>query len=755
MPGSLTTRRLSQQALLLVGAMLSALPVFAQQVTLHGQITDTANGQPLQGAHVVLENLLRNVQGTISNETGHYELTPIPPGLYLFQVTYIGYTTHLDTLRLGDPLDLTIDVAMTRSSDALDEVVVTGEKESGAATLKAGLQRIRPRDMRRIPTPGPSGDLAGYLQTLPSVVSTGDRGGQLFIRGGTPSQNLILVDGMLIYQPFHILGFFSAFPEDLVSNVDLYAGGFGARYTGRVSSVIDVTMRGGNTQRVEGSASIGPFLTGVRVEGPVKKGSTSLLGAMRTSLIERTAPSLLGQDLPLTFSDWFVKLQREKDNGRCSAAVMHTYDRGRIDVDRDEIFRWSNTVVGGQCTGFTPGSGTLANANAALSYVGNAIGAADRPERTAHAWRINLDVNFTYPLNATNISWGTFLRADNLSYDLREQFQNINEEDGVLLEMGGYVGTELALDDHLDLIPSLALTVPFDHPIGLEPRLRLRWLPWGNPKQELNAAAGVYRQTSIGISDERDAGSVFTAWVSSPFGTKPTRALHALLGWNQQVGPFDVAAEGYYKRLNNLPVPLWSTIARFTTSLAPADGTVWGLDTRLEYQWKTLYAYVGYGYTWTQYTAAQDNFGVWFGDPVQDYHPPHDRRHHVNTVVSWTWRRFAASLRWQFGSGLPYTLPFGFDRLVPLPGLEESPQESYGNPRILFDRPYEGRLSTYHRLDAAMEYALALSVAALTFRAGVLNLYGRSNLFYYDVFNIRRVDQLPLTPYLSLRLTTL
>ena len=755
MPGPFSTRLLSQQTLFLVGVVLFALPVSAQQVTLHGQITDTSNGQPLQGAHVVLENLLRNVHGTITNETGHYEITSIPPGLYLFQVTYIGYTTHLDTLRLGSPLDLTIDVAMIRSSDALDEVVVTGEKEGGAARLKAGLQRIRPRDMRRIPTPGPSGDLAGYLQTLPSVVSMGDRGGQLFIRGGTPSQNLILVDGMLIYQPFHILGFFSAFPEDLVSNVDLYAGGFEARYTGRVSSVIDVTMRGGNDQRFEGSASIGPFLTGLRVEGPIKKGTTSLLGAMRTSVIERTAPSFLGQDLPLTFSDWFVKLQSNKDNGRCSAMVMHTYDRGRIDVERDEVFRWNNTVFGGQCTGFTPGSITLANANGSFSYVSNAIGAADHPARTADAWRLNLDANFTYPFSANNVKWGIFGRADNLHYDLQEQFQTLRERDVLLLEIGGHVGMELSLADHLHLTPSLALTIPFEYPIGLEPRLRLRWLPWGNPKQELNAAAGLYRQTSIGISDERDAGSVFTAWVPSPFGDKPTRALHALLGWTQQIGLFDVSAEGYYKRINNLPVPIWSTIARFTTALAPANGTVWGLDTRLEYQWKTLYAYVGYGYTWTQYTAAQDNFGVWFGDPIQRYHPPHDRRHQLNTVVSWTWRRFAASVRWQFGSGLPYTVPFGFDCLIRLPGLEESPQETYGTPRILFNRPYQGRLSTYHRLDAAIEYALILPFASLTFRAGALNLYDRSNLFYYDVFNIKRVDQLPLTPYLSFKLTTL
>src|SRR5690606_35192440 len=113
-----------------------------------------------------------------------------------------------------------------------------------------------------------SGDLATYLQTLPGVVTTGDRGGQLFVRGGTPAENLALVDGIPIYQPFHILGFFSVFPEDLVSSVDFYAGGFGARYSGRTSSVLDVQMRDGNPNKLSGAGSISPFLAEVLAEGP-------------------------------------------------------------------------------------------------------------------------------------------------------------------------------------------------------------------------------------------------------------------------------------------------------------------------------------------------------------------------------------------------------------------------------------------------------------------------------------------------------
>ena len=142
------------------------------------------------------------------------------------------------------------------SQEELGEVVV--QAEGGATRVQAGLQIVRPKDLDRIPTPDASGDLATYLQSLPGVVSTGDRGGQLFIRGGTPSQNLVLLDGLLIYQPFHIVGFFSAFPQDLISYVEVYAGGYNARYNGRISSVIDVSTQEGNKQFVEGAGSISP-----------------------------------------------------------------------------------------------------------------------------------------------------------------------------------------------------------------------------------------------------------------------------------------------------------------------------------------------------------------------------------------------------------------------------------------------------------------------------------------------------------------
>ena len=119
----------------------------------------------------------------------------------------------------------TLSIGLEISQTELGEVVIEGARETvGAANITAGLQTIRPADIALIPSPDISADLVNYLTSLPGVVSQGDRGGQLIIRGGEPTQNLVMLDGMQIFQPFHIVGFFSAFSSDIINTADVYAG---------------------------------------------------------------------------------------------------------------------------------------------------------------------------------------------------------------------------------------------------------------------------------------------------------------------------------------------------------------------------------------------------------------------------------------------------------------------------------------------------------------------------------------------------
>jgi hypothetical protein len=292
-------------ALFLIGCLLTVVGwagwgaegTLAQptEATLRVLVTSADNGRTLAGANTVLTALSGDgVYAGATNLDGYLALTEIPPGRYALSVSFVGFSTYRDTLALQGGIRA-LSVALATEEQALGEVEVVAE--GGATRRAAGLQTVGASDLERIPTPGPSGDLASYLQTLPGVVSGGSRGGQLHIRGGSATQNLVLVDGLPITKPFHISSFYSAFPQDVVKNVDLYAGGFGAEYLGSTSSVMDITLRRGNMQRFVGSGAISPFITSVRLEGPIEKGRRSFLGVVRRSTLEETAGPLFGQDV--------------------------------------------------------------------------------------------------------------------------------------------------------------------------------------------------------------------------------------------------------------------------------------------------------------------------------------------------------------------------------------------------------------------------------------------------------------------------
>lgn len=723
-----------------------------QEAALRGFVTDRSTGAPLQGANVALLDTSHVVRGTVSSADGLYQIGSLAPGQYVVRVTFVGYAPASDTVHVAPGDILVHNVELVRTEEQLGEVVVSSE--GGAATMEGGRQTVRPSDLARIPTPDVSGDLASYLQSLPSVVSSGDRGGQLFIRGGTPSQNLVLVEGLPIYQPFHIVGFYSAFPQDLVANADVYAGGFGAQYSSRTSSVIDVSMREGNKQRFEGSASVSPFLVGGRVEGPIRDDRMSVLGSFRHSIIEE-AGSIYGDSFPYRFSDAFVKLHDiPRDDFRYSAVLLHTHDRGRIDPEdpQADVFRWSNLVLGTRFLSLPATMPVQVEFTGGLSYASNDVGNPTWPERSSRVVRFSTEFDLTHSNRRSEISWGVFTRLHWMDRLLAEQIANIEDASDALLGIGGYVDADLAVTERLDATLGSVLSWYQGRIFMPEPRLRLAWQL--HDQHTLNAAAGLYWQPVIGLADERDAGSVFTAWLPATQHSPQMHAYHVLGGWQGEMGPFQMAAEGYYRRLSHMPVTAFNARANFSTDLVSAHGDVYGFDARLEFAREHIHTYLGYGYAWTRYTAAQDDLGIGFGEPIRQYHPPHDRRHQLNALVSLQHGWFSADLRWEYGSGLPYTQFLGFDEFIPPHGLPDV-RRDFGTSRQFFNEPYRARLPAYHRMDASVKAELPVSEQLLfTLQVGGINVYDRQNLFYFDLFTTQRVDQLPVTPYVSLKLAT-
>lgn len=740
--------------ILLIGLFLCTGSVFAQNASIQGMITDNATGQPLYGANVVLESPANDViLGASADSEGFYSLSSIEPGNWIVRISFIGYVAEEDTITLQRGKSRSINAALDSDEAMMDELVVEGA--TGAVMREEGRQRITPADLTRIPSPA-TGDLVTYLQTLPGVVAMGDRGGQFFIRGGEPSQNLALVDGAVIYKPAHIVGFHSPFPESIVSGADFYAGGFGPRYTGRISSVLDIQMRHGNRYSFKGSGSVSPFAAEVMAEGPLTEGESSFIFSVRNSLLEEVSTWYPIENQPLKFQSQFLKTSYIDKNTRCSAMLMHTYDRGRMDFDKPESIKWRNIILGGKCVALPEGSKALMDTNISLTHFSNKVTESEPFGFSSRVFGLNVDLNLRQYVGDVRFDYGLNTRLNYLNYDIGEKFVGIQGDQYTELILGTYVETAIPLGDRLTLQPGTALSFnPRGYGLSLEPRFRFSMLPFGNEAQEISGSLGLYKQSIVGISDMRDISSVFVAWAGAPLGAKQVKAVHALLGWQQEIfRGFSWSVEGYYKTMTDIAVPVWSTIARFTTDLALADGEVYGADIRVEYNRGRFYALAGYGISQTTYTSSQDHFNVWFGEEIQEYSPPHDRRHQVNLLFSVDLGGFTMGSRWQLGTGLPYTRPLGFDDLLDFRERLPDVTTDGGIRRVILDKPYQGRMPVVHRLDVSIEknFQITNSGTALNVQVGAINSYDQTNIFYYDVFTHRRIDQLPFLPYATLEL---
>lgn len=726
----------------------------AQTATLRGFVYEAANGEALQSVNVVVEDATGTPFGAATNNDGLYVVSGLIPGRYILRVSFIGFKAYSDTLQLAVREVRRVDVALEETEEELGEVVVEAEQDGQAANLTGGLQTIQPYDIEKVPSPDLSGDFATYLTTLPGVVVIGDQGGQFYIRGGEPSQNLVLLDGMLVYQPFHVLSFFSAFPSDILNSIDLYAGGFSARFGGRISSVIDASSRNGNNQRFAGAASVSPFIVGGRVEGPIDvKGRFSFLASGRQSVVEDGAANLIGQPVPFLFNDMFVKVHgRVNRNSRLGITGLRTYDRGVVGEDTgsgvpDEV-RWSNEAIGARYL-FLPGNlPILAEFLVSYSRFSNELGPSIEPIRTSTTSRLNSEVNVTHYTPFAEIRWGLFARTLELNSELGGLYQDLRVAKEFVTEAGLYIAPDFKLGSEMVLTPSIRIhNFPSKRQVYLEPRFRAVWT---QGRHQVSGAAGLFHQEIVGINDRRDATSAFTAWAAVPFGEVP-QAFHLLLGYRRQLSSgLEVVTESYYKKLFNLYIAEWTSFPRLTTRLQQADGRVAGLDLRIEFRRPNFYGYINYGLSSVKYEAKQASLALWFGSDTFRFRPAHDRRHQINILASTSLKGFDLSARWQFGSGLPYNQALGFDGYLLMDGSVDVFEEQ-GDRRVIYERPFNGVLPTYHRLDLAVERVFKMGAARTTLQGSLINAYDRTNIFFLDVFTLQRADQLPLIPSFGIK----
>lgn len=728
----------------------------AQSAIIRGAVTEESDGQPMAGVNVVLFEDDELVTGSVSNSDGLYALASLSAGRYVIRATFVGFEPWSDTLAIAAGERIIYNIALKQAEGELGEVVVQGEQGAGIVGIAAGHSVIRPADIEMIPSPDISGDLVNYLTTLPGVVTVGDRGGQLFVRGGEPWQNLVLLDGMWVYQPFHILGFFSSFPTDIVQEVDVYAGGYTSEYGGRISSVMDIKSRNGDKRSYGGSVSVAPFVSGVGLNGPIVNDYLSFVLSYRRSVIDEGASRLVDDDLPFEFGDLFAKLHgNPSSNSQLSLSLLRTFDEGTIFegslLEAPEVVSWNNRAASARYLVLPRAFPVMAEFVLSLSRLTSELGPPEQPVRTSQLSGINTTVNITHFFRSGDIKWGLFARTLETKSDLDGLFQSLNFRREFVTEVGLYLEPRWTFESGLQLQGGLRVhSFPSKEDAFLEPRLRAS-LP--RQRDEFSFAFGIYHQEVVGISDRRDAASVFTAWTAAPPEFKVPEAIHFIGGYRRAItNSLEVGVESYYKILRHLFIPEWTAFPRFTTRLQQADGRVVGADLRIDYQRGRVHAYATYGLSSVRYEAKQESLELWYGTSTLDFRPGHDRRHQINTVLDVDLGVFQANVRWQFGSGLPYNRALGFDGFLLLDGNVDVFQRP-GSRRVIYEEPFRGVLPTYHRLDVTLERTFAVGRGtSLKGLVGLINVYDRTNLFYLDVFTLRRVDQLPIIPTIGMKL---
>ena len=285
--------------IIVLGLLFFQVLAFSQTGTIRGFVYDKVSGEPIIFTNVILKG---TSIGASTDVNGYYSISRIKPGSYTLIVSALGYAELSEEVTVKSGQIVNRQLYIETEASELDIVDISAEKIEAQNDVQMSVQKITPKEIEKLPTIGGESDIAQYMQVLPGVIFTGDQGGQLYIRGGSPVQNKVLLDGMIVYNPFHSIGLFSVFDTDIIRNADVYTGGYGAQYGGRISSIMDITTIDGNQSEFHGNASVSTFGAKLNLEGPIIKPNS--IGGSGVSYAASAKHSYLDQSSKLMKLFW-------------------------------------------------------------------------------------------------------------------------------------------------------------------------------------------------------------------------------------------------------------------------------------------------------------------------------------------------------------------------------------------------------------------------------------------------------------------
>lgn len=770
---------------------------FSQNATIRGFIYNKENGEPVPFANVYLKG---TTTGGTSDLNGFFSVNKIKPGDYTLIVTNLEYDTIQEKISLKANEIASKKFFASKGGVTTAEVEVSAQKTEKVENPNVGLQTIDPVAISKLPSVGEP-DLAQYLQVLPGVVFTGDQGGQLYIRGGLPIQNKVLLDGMVIYNPFHSIGLFSVFDNDIMRNADVYSAGFGAEYGGRTSSIMDITTRDGNKKRLSGKVSASTFGAKLNLEGPLKKlredgkGSSSFLVSAKTSYLPQTSkvlyPYANKNGLPFSYTDLYGKVSFNGNNGSKFNLFGYNFS-DKVVYDGLASFKWNSYGVGSNFILIPQNSSLLVEGNFAYSqYKINYQGSDPTDIKSSSVGGFNAGFNFLKYYGRNELRYGFELVGTNTDYTIQTPLlAKINYAKNST-EIAGFMKYRFLEKKKFFVIePSFRLQyyAKFGE-LSPEPRVSLKFSPWQLLKDNLKTspfqirlkgAAGMYSQSIFSASSNKDVVNLFYGFINGPESLPTTyknsdnetvstkgviqKSTHVVGGFEIDVFKnLEIQIEGYQKNFKQMATvnpnkvfdenntdPTIPDAQKKTFIVENAKTT--GLDFTAKLELKRFYFWGVYSLTFNK----RYNGNTVDGN-VFEYAPIYDRRHNINLVGTYTFgkkKNIEASIRWNFGSGFPFTPTQGF-----YPQVDFNNQFTYNYSNSNASLGYVAgsynseRLPSYHRMDVSVKWFYNINEhTRFEVNIGATNIYNRENIFYFDRIKNERINQLPILPNVNLTL---
>lgn len=762
--------------------ILFSISAFSQVGTIRGFVYLKDSGEPVLFTNVVLKG---TTIGNATDVNGYFSITQIPAGNYTIMIaSSMGYDSLMENVTVKAGEILTKKLYITKSDVKLKVIEISAEQEAKQTETQVSVNKIDPITIKKLPSVGGEPDLAQYLQVLPGVIFTGDQGGQLYIRGGSPIQNKVLLDGMIVYNPFHSIGLFSVFDADIIRNADVYSGGFGAEYGGRISSIMDITTRDGNKRRVAGKIAVSPFGAKVLAEGPLikqtedGKATASFILSAKTSYLPTTSKILYSYvdtaGLPFSFNDYYGKVSFNANNGSKLNLFGFNFN-DKVSYKSVQDMSWDSYGGGGNFLLVPQNSPILITGNFAYSQYKIKLKPQSDSLKTSAIKGFNMGVGFTYFMGKNEVNYGLEVLGFRTDFDFYNPSNRHISQAESTTEIGGYVKYKfVSKKKKLLLEPSFrAMYYASLANFSPEPRIGLKWNII--PRLRFKFAAGMYSQNLIAASSERDVVNLFYGFLSGPDNLpeqytaengevkdvkhKLQKANHYIAGLEFDIARhWDLNIEAYrkdFKQLTNLNSNKMFDDNESTASVPDVlkkdfiieTGRAQGIDVVLKYDYKRVYLWVVYSLGFVN---------RW--DGLETYRPHFDRRHNANIVGSYIFgknRNWEFDVRWNLGSGFPFKPTGGFyeDQNF-TQGINTDYVSSNGDLNYFFDEGQVKELPWYHRLDVNVKRTfLFFENTKLEASVGATNVYSRKNVFYFDRVRYKRVDQLPFLPSVALVMT--